>query len=177
VPIVSTPGQPDAAESPLHRLEHALHPLSAWFVVPVFGFANAGIALGGTGLAALAEPLPLGIIAGLLLGKQAGILAAVWLAVRTGFAQRPRGATWLQVYGLAVLCGIGFTMSLFIAMLAFPTSPELVEQAKLGVLAGSILSGLIGYAVLRSAAPAPGSDEFEARIAAEIEADGDVKGV
>lgn len=175
VPIVATPGAPDAEDSPLHRLEHALHPVSAWFVVPVFGLANAGIALGGSGLHALGDALPLGIIAGLFLGKQAGIFSAIWLSVKAGIAQRPRGATWLQVYGLAVLCGIGFTMSLFIAMLAFPGAATLIDEAKLGVLAGSVLSGLLGFAILRLAPRAADQASVEKDLAREIDEDGDVK--
>src|SRR5688572_16239690 len=123
VPIVKTPGAPDSPHSPLHRLEHGLAPWVAFLIVPLFGFANAGISLEGIGLDALLAPLPLGVAAGLFLGKQLGIFAAVRLSVRLGLAGPPRGATWLQVYGVAVLCGIGFTMSLFIGTLAFPGQP------------------------------------------------------
>jgi len=175
VPTVATPGTPDSPDSPLHKLEHMLHPLSAWFVVPLFGLANAGIALEGMGPGTLAAPLPLGIAAGLFIGKQAGIFGAVWLAVRSGFAAMPRGATWTQVYGVAVLCGIGFTMSLFIAMLAFPGAEMLVEEAKLGVLAGSLLSGVVGYVILRTARQADNCDEAERVVAEEIDGDGDVR--
>ena len=174
IPVVATPGRPDSPESPLHRLEHALQPWSAFLIVPLFGFANAGISLAGTGFATLLRPLPLGIAAGLFLGKQLGIFSAIWLAVKLGIARRPRGATWLQVYGLAVLCGIGFTMSLFIGMLAFAASPVLVEQAKLGVMTGSLLSGLLGYFVLRFAPPAGDAASAEAEIEREIADDGDV---
>ena len=138
-------------DSPLLRMEHALAPLSAYLIVPLFGFANAGVALGALGPQGMAGALPLGVALGLVLGKQAGIFGAVWLAARTGYAERPAGATWRQVWGLALLCGIGFTMSLFIGQLAFPAAPELVEQAKLGVLAGSVLSALAGFVVLRGA--------------------------
>ncbi len=151
IPVTVTPGTDEAPDSPLHRLEHALHPWSAFLIVPVFGFANAGIALGGFGLHTLIEPLPLGIAAGLFLGKQCGIFASIWLAVKVGFAQLPHGASWLQLYGLSALCGIGFTMSLFIAMLAFASEPSLVAVAKLGVVTGSVLSGVLGYLVLRFA--------------------------
>jgi NhaA family Na+:H+ antiporter len=174
VPVVATPGRPDSPDSPLHRLEHALHPWSAFLIVPLFGFANAGISLTGFGLDTLLEPLPLGIAAGLFLGKQLGIFSAIWLSVKLGIAQRPRGSTWVQVYGLAVLCGIGFTMSLFIGMLAFATSPALVEEAKLGVMAGSLLSGLLGYLVLRFAKPSADAARAEAEIDLEIAEDGDV---
>ena len=177
VPVVATPGTPDSPDSPLHRLEHALHPWSAFLIVPLFGFANAGISLEGFGLATLFEPLPLGIAAGLFLGKQLGIFASIWIAVKAGVAHRPRGSTWLQVYGLSALCGIGFTMSLFIGTLAFTESPMLVEEAKLGVMMGSLLSGLLGYLVLRLARPASDSASEEARIDREIAQDGDVAGV
>jgi NhaA family Na+:H+ antiporter len=100
-------------------------------------------------------PLPLAVMAGLFLGKQIGIFGAVWLAARTGFAAQLRGATWLQIYGVSLLCGIGFTMSLFIGALAFPGRPELVEQAKLGIIAGSLLSAVLGWAILRFAPRRP----------------------
>jgi len=175
VPIVRTPGAPDAADSTLHRLEHALHPWVAFLIVPLFGFANAGVSLEGVDLAALLAPLPLGIAAGLFLGKQAGIFASVWLAVRLGYAAKPGGATWLQIYGVALLCGIGFTMSLFIGALAFPGDAALIDQAKIGVLLGSVLSALAGFAVLRFApldrvrrgAQSPESDEIEAGDASD----------
>lgn len=151
VPIRKTPGAPDAKDSPLHRLEHAIHPWSAYLIVPLFGFVNAGVSLGGLSLDQIFAPLPVGIALGLFLGKQAGIFAAVWVSVKLGLASRPQGANWKQVYGVALLCGIGFTMSLFIGALAFPGSPLLVEEAKIGTLAGSILSALVGFAVLRFA--------------------------
>ncbi len=138
-------------DSMLLRLEHALVPWNAFLIVPLFGFANAGVALSDIGAQGLLAPLPLGIAAGLFLGKQAGIFGTIFLAERTGFALRPAGASWLQVWGVALLCGIGFTMSLFIAALAFPAHPLLVEEAKLGVLAGSLASALLGFAILRLA--------------------------
>ena len=138
-------------DSLLLRMEHALVPWNAYVVVPLFGFANAGVALGGLGLAGLLAPLPLAVAAGLFIGKQVGILAAVMLAEKTGFARRPEGASTLQLWGMALLCGIGFTMSLFIGALAFPGDPLLVDEAKIGVLAGSLLSALAGYTVLRLA--------------------------
>jgi len=151
IPIVVTPGSPDAADSPLHRLEHGIAPWSAFFIVPIFGFANAGVSLEGIGIEQIFAPLPIGIAAGLFLGKQVGIFTAVWLAVKTGFAGRLGGATWLQVYGVATLCGIGFTMSLFIGALAFPGEALLIEEAKIGVLGGSFLSAIVGYCILRFA--------------------------
>jgi NhaA family Na+:H+ antiporter len=174
IPITRTPGQPDSVESPLHRLEHAIAPISAFFIVPIFGFANAGVSLSAVGMDQLFAPLPLGIMAGLFLGKQIGIFGAVWLAVKFGFAQKLRGATWLQIYGVALLCGIGFTMSLFIGALAFPGQPLLIEEAKLGVLAGSLASAVVGFLVLRFAPRAADCDEEEAEQNAEIAADGDV---
>ncbi len=150
VPIKPTPAAPDAEDSTLHRMEHGLHPWVAFAIVPLFGFANAGVAL-GAGTSPLA-PLPLAIAAGLFLGKQAGIFGSVWLACRLGIATKPAGASWTQVYGVALLCGIGFTMSLFIGGLAFPSGPQ-GDAVKIGVLAGSLLSALSGLAVLRFAKP------------------------
>ena len=135
----------------VERLEHRLTPWVAFLVVPLFGFANAGVSLAGVDPASLLAPLPLGIAAGLFLGKQIGIFGAVGLAVRFGLAPLPQGTTWLQIYGMATLCGIGFTMSLFIGALAFPGDPALVEQAKIGTLIGSFASALAGYALLRLA--------------------------
>jgi NhaA family Na+:H+ antiporter len=177
VPIVKTPGTPDSAESPLHRLEHAIGPWVAFLIVPLFGFANAGVSLDGVGLERLLAPLPLGIAAGLFLGKQLGIFGAVWLSVRFGLASRLRGATWLQVYGVSILCGIGFTMSLFIGALAYPNHPAWIEEAKIGVIAGSFLSAICGYALLRLAPGHPHQQEEEARLDREIAADGDADGI
>ena len=177
VPVVLTPGTPDSPDSPLHRLEHVLHPWSAFAIVPMFGFANAGISLSGFSFGSLLDPLPLGVAAGLFLGKQVGIFSSIWLAVKLGIAKRPRGATWLQVYGLAALCGIGFTMSLFIGMLAFSAAPALIEAAKLGVMAGSLLAGLLGFLVLRFAPPAADAAQIEAQIEREIDTDGDIAGI
>jgi Na+:H+ antiporter, NhaA family len=174
IPLVKTPGAPDSAESPLHRLEHTLAPIVGLLIVPVFGFANAGVSLAGIGLQQLLAPLPLGIAAGLFFGKQLGIFGAVWLVVRFGMARRLRGATWLQIYGVSILCGIGFTMSLFIGALAFPHDPRLIEEAKLGVLVGSFLSALVGFTLLWFAPPAPHAAAAERAQAREIEIDGDV---
>jgi len=174
IPIRPTPGAPDAADSPLHRLEHGLHPWSAYLIVPLFGFANAGVTLEGDLIGQLAGPVPLAIALGLFLGKQIGIFGAIFASVRLGLGAMPRGATWLQVYGMALLCGIGFTMSLFIAGLAFPGHPELAEEAKAGILAGSILSALAGFILLRLAPLHPNHAEITAAETAEIAADGDV---
>jgi NhaA family Na+:H+ antiporter len=151
IPVRPTPAAPDARDSPLHRLENGLHPWVAFLIVPVFGFANAGVSLAGLGLDDVLSPLPLGIAAGLFLGKQIGVLAAVWLCTRLGIASRPGNASWTQIYGTALLCGIGFTMSLFIGGLAF-SDPLLIDEVKIGVFGGSLLSGLVGFAVLRFAA-------------------------
>ena len=135
---------------PLHRLEHTLNPWVAFLVVPLFGFANAGVSLAGLSPAVLLAPLPLGIALGLLIGKQAGIVGSFWLAVKLRIAPRP-DAGWGAIYGMALLAGIGFTMSLFIGGLAFPGRPELADAVKIGVLAGSLLSAIAGAIVLRIA--------------------------
>jgi Na+:H+ antiporter, NhaA family len=145
VPVRVTKAAPDAEDSTLHRLEHALHKPVAWFIVPLFGFANAGVTLGGS--SALAT-LPLAIALGLFLGKQIGIFGSVWIAVKLKIAVMPAKANWAHVYGVSLLCGIGFTMSLFIGGLAFPGAAE-AEGVKIGVLMGSLLSAIAGYAVLR----------------------------
>ena len=144
--------------SPLKRLEHRIHPWVVFGVMPLFGFASAGVTLAG-GIGQLADPLPLAVLVGLFIGKQLGIFGAIWLAVKSGVAPRPEGASWLHIYGAALLCGIGFTMSLFIGELAFPDNAALVGEAKVGILAGSLLSAVAGYLVLRFAAVAPGSAE------------------
>lgn len=133
----------------LERLEHGLTGWNAYLIVPLFGFANAGVNLAGVGWAGIGQPLPLAIAAGLVIGKQAGIFASIFFADRLGIAARPDGASWTQIWGMAILCGIGFTMSLFITALAFPQHPLLVEEAKIGVLGGSLVSAILGYGVLR----------------------------
>lgn len=138
-----------AGDSLLLRMEHALVPWSAYFIVPLFGFANAGVSLYGKSIAGIVAPLPLAIAAGLFLGKQVAIFGAIAVADRSGFAPRPSGASWAQIWGISVLCGIGFTMSLFIAALAFGDQTVLVDEARLGILFGSLASGLLGYAILR----------------------------
>jgi NhaA family Na+:H+ antiporter len=141
------PNKADGAHSPLHALERALSPWVAFLVLPVFGFANAGVSLAATGVASLVSPLSLGVVGGLFLGKQTGILASVFLAKRARIAALPAGATRRQTYGVALLCGIGFTMSLFIGLLAF-SDAERESATKLAVMVGSLLSALAGGAVL-----------------------------
>ncbi len=133
----------------LETMEHALVGWNAYLVVPLFGFANAGVALAGIGLKEALAPLPLAVGAGLVLGKQIGIFSCIVAADRLGIAKRPENSDWAQIWGTSVLCGIGFTMSLFIAELAFPTHRLLIEEAKIGILAGSLISAILGYAVLR----------------------------
>ena len=142
-PIRETPG----ASSLLHSVENALGPWVAFLVLPIFGFANAGVSFGGLSLASLTAPLSLGIVLGLFLGKQLGILGAVGLARLTGLASLPAQATWRELYGVAILCGIGFTMSFFIGLLAFADA-EREAMTKLAVLLGSLLSALFGVAIL-----------------------------
>ncbi len=151
IPLRASPGRPDDPASPLHVLEHALHPTVAFFIVPVFGFANAGVSLSGMSVSALLAPVSLGIAAGLFIGKLVGVFLTTWVAIRLNLADCPQDASMSQVFGVSILCGIGFTMSLFIGMLSFPASPGLQDAAKVGVLSGSILSALVGSLVLRFA--------------------------
>ncbi|MGI9189838.1 MAG: Na+/H+ antiporter NhaA [Longimicrobiaceae bacterium] len=138
--------------SPLRHLEHALHPWVAFLVLPVFAFANAGVSFKGVSAATLWQPLPLGIAGGLFVGKQVGVFGFCWLAIRAGLARLPTEAGWTHLYGVSLLAGIGFTMSLFIGSLAFPAGdPDYGTAVRLGVLAGSLLSGAVGYLVLRIA--------------------------
>jgi NhaA family Na+:H+ antiporter len=151
IPLRRTIAAPDAEDSALHRLEHALARPVAFVIVPIFGFANAGVSLAGVGVEQFFAPLPLGIALGLFLGKQVGIFGAVWLSVKLRLASRPKDASWTQVYGVALLCGIGFTMSLFVGGLAF-TDLAIGDGVKIGVLMGSLASALCGYLLLRTAA-------------------------
>lgn len=137
-------------ESPLHRLEHRLYPFVAFGVLPIFGLANAGLSFEGISWAALLAPVPLGIACGLFLGKQVGVMMAVGLAVKAGWAKWPQNTTPMQMYGVALLCGIGFTMSLFIGGLAF-TSDAMMNEVKLGVFTGSLAAAIMGFLVLRFA--------------------------
>ncbi|WP_447652087.1 Na+/H+ antiporter NhaA [Pseudomonas abietaniphila] len=140
----------EEARSPLLFLEEKMHYWVAFAVVPVFGFANAGVSLSGISLGNLVDPVPLGVALGLFFGKQIGVFLAATLAIRSGLANLPEGSNWMQMYGVALLCGIGFTMSLFIGNLAFPGAPHLIDEVKVGVLMGSILSAIVGVLLLRS---------------------------
>jgi NhaA family Na+:H+ antiporter len=137
----------DISGSPVCRLEHGLSRWVAFLVLPLFGFANAGVTLASVSPAGMITPLPLGIMLGLFLGKQTGILGSIWLAAWARVAELPSRATWRDIYGVAILCGIGFTMSLFIALLAFHDSAQKAET-KLAILGGSLLSALVGAAIL-----------------------------
>ncbi len=140
----------ETGQSPLHKLEHGLHPWVAFLILPVFAFANAGVDLRGLSVEALLAPVPLGIALGLFIGKQIGVFGLTFLAVRTGIAKLPSGVNWMQIYGVACLTGVGFTMSLFIGGLAFNT-PAQLDAVRLGVLMGSVMSGILGYLFLRMA--------------------------
>ncbi|WP_049237365.1 Na+/H+ antiporter NhaA [Moraxella canis] len=142
----------DPEHSPLEELEHDLHNTVAFGVLPLFAFANAGISLAGTSIDTLLHPVPLGIAAGLFIGKQIGVMAAVFFCLKLGLAGLPKGTTVKQLYGVSMLCGIGFTMSLFISGLAFGGIPDGFDP-RLGIILGSIISGVIGYVILRGNIP------------------------
>jgi NhaA family Na+:H+ antiporter len=143
----------EQAQSPMQRLEHGLHPWVAFAVVPVFALANAGVSLQGDFFAALLNPVTLGIMVGLVLGKQIGVTLFSWLVVKVGLAELPAGVTWVQLYGVSWLAGIGFTMSIFIANLAFGEGEELA-MAKVGILLASLIAGAVGWVFLRLLKPA-----------------------
>jgi len=145
---------------PLERMEHALHPWIAFLVIPIFGFANAGVALGGLQLADFVAPLPLGIALGLLIGKQIGIVGLAWIAIRLGLATLPRQVGWRQLHAVSLLAGIGFTMSLFIGNLAFADA-QTIDAVKIGVLAGSFIAAIAGYVLLSRALPKAGLRQGE----------------
>lgn len=140
------------SDSPLRHLEHSLHPWVAYLILPLFAFANAGVSFAGISTDTLLGPVSIGIAAGLFLGKQLGVFGVVWLAVKLKFASLPTGSNWLSIYGVALLTGIGFTMSLFIGSLAFERGAfDQLVATRVGVLAGSILSATAGYLLLRRA--------------------------
>ncbi len=147
-------GSSQPSRSPLRELEHALHPWIAFGVLPVFAFANAGVPLAGLSVGDIFHPVPLGIMAGLFIGKQVGVLLACWLGIVLKLASPPEGVGWWQLHGMTLLCGIGFTMSLFIASLAFESGAGgFGGLERLGILIGSFVSGCLGYFVLRWALP------------------------
>ena len=142
----------NAEPSPLLTLEHALHPWVAYGILPLFAFANAGLSLSGVTVESFTHLVPMGIAVGLLVGKTVGVFGLTWLAVKTGIAALPQGANWGQVLGVAILCGIGFTMSLFVGSLAFvPGASEYAGMDRMGILTGSLFAALIGYAVTAAA--------------------------
>ena len=141
---------PAKESSPLHEIEHDLHTAVAFGILPIFAFANAGIALGGLSFESFLHPVPLGIMAGLFVGKQVGVFVFCGLGVMLGIARLPDDLRWAHIYGTALLCGVGFTMSLFIGSLAFEqTGVNLLFDERLGIIVGSLLSGICGYIVLR----------------------------
>lgn len=142
IPLVDRWGK-----SPLHAMEHAVSPWSTYVIIPIFAFANAGVVLAGMSFTDLFQPLPMGIALGLLLGKQIGVFGITFLMVKFGLARLPHGANWLHIYGISCLAGVGFTMSLFIGGLSFADA-EMMNQVRMGVLSGSIVSGLLGYTAL-----------------------------
>jgi NhaA family Na+:H+ antiporter len=149
----SDPARPD--DPPSSQLEHSLHPWVAFCILPIFAFANAGVNLAGMSLRSLLDPIPLGILLGLFVGKQIGVFAFSWVAVKAGLARLPSGVTFAQVYGASILCGIGFTMSLFIGMLAFENTSagEVIVTDRIGILAGTLISAVVGSLVLHWVLP------------------------
>lgn len=151
----------DLDRSPLHRLEHGLHKIVAFVVIPIFGFANAGVSLAGLSVSALIEPLTLGVAAGLVVGKLVGVFGSSALAIRLGLADLPANAGWTHMIGISLLCGIGFTMSLFIGLLAFAGDVALQDAVKVGILAGSFIAAILGAAVLLMAPVRGGVEDGE----------------
>lgn len=159
---LTIPLGPGAEDSTLEHLEHSLAPWAMFVIVPLFGFVSAGVHL--PAMHAVVDPLPLAVLLGLFVGKQLGVFAAIRIGDRLGLCCRPEGASWPQIYGASVLCGIGFTMSLFVGAIAFD-DPGAVDAAKVGTLAGSLLSALLGWIVLRAASPVPWiDDQIEASL-------------
>ena len=158
VPLRTSRGMPDDERSPLHRLEHWIQPWVGYLVVPAFGFANAGVNLLDMNRSIAFAGIPVGIATGLFFGKQIGVFGFSWIAIRLGWADCPKDASLTQLYGVSTLCGIGFTMSLFIGLLAFGGAPQLQDGVKLGVLAGSLCSAVLGTIVLRFCRSGPKQD-------------------
>lgn len=159
IPLRASNPSSGSSKSLLHQLEHSLHPWVAFGALPVFAFANAGVSLLDLSIRDVLHPVPVGIVAGLFVGKQLGVMGLSWVATRLGLAALPEGVTWGQLYGVALLCGIGFTMSLFIASLAFEQGGAPFQGlGRLGIVLGTLVSGVTGYFVLRVAlrhAPEP----------------------
>lgn len=145
--------------SPLESLEHDLQDTVSFIILPIFAFANAGIYLGGTGLSSLFHTVPLGIALGLLLGKPIGVMLFSWLGVKLGLASLPANVDWRQVFGVAILCGIGFTMSLFIGGLAFAGLEVKLFDERLGIILGSLLAGIMGFIYLKKVLPTEATGE------------------
>ena len=141
----------DPDSSPLRALEHDLHPFVAFAVLPIFAFANSGINLDGVSLDFVFHPVPLGVAAGLFIGKQIGVFGFCWMAIKLGITELPKGSGWLGLYGISLLCGVGFTMSLFIGSLAFEHAGEVAFDERIGIMMGSLLSGVVGFLVLKIA--------------------------
>lgn len=159
IPLRRSPGlENDLAASPLHRLEHKLHLVTPFVIIPIFGFANAGVSFAGMSLQTLLDPLTMGVAGGLLLGKLVGVFGLTWAVIRLGLADMPANSGWSHLVGVALLCGIGFTMSLFVGLLAFAGYPELQNEVKLGILTGSVIAALAGALVLRLS-PMPGAQQ------------------
>lgn len=137
-------------KSPLHSLEHSLHPYVIYLIAPLFALVNAGIDLSGIALSDLFAPLPLGIAAGLFIGKQISVSGETWMMVKLGLARLPHGANWMMIWGLSILAGIGFPMSLFIGSLSFE-GDAMMNMVRLGVMSGSMVAAVAGYVVLRRA--------------------------
>lgn len=149
IPYRKAPGED---KTQLEKLEHDLHPLVAFAILPLFAFANTGVSFEGLTIDSFLNGVPLGIAAGLFLGNQIGVFGFSWLAIKSGLAELPKDASWLQLYGVSLLCGIGFTMSLFISSLAFEMGgPDFAVDDRLGILVGSVVSGVMGYLVIRFA--------------------------
>lgn len=150
IPLRPTPGKVDDVEhSPLHRLEHSLHRFVPFIIIPIFGFANAGVSFAGISGESLTNHLTLGVALGLVGGKLVGVFGSAALVIRMGWADLPARASWPQLLGVSLLCGIGFTMSLFIGLLAFADDPALQNEVKVGILLGSLAAGLAGWLILR----------------------------
>ncbi|MGL4476486.1 MAG: Na+/H+ antiporter NhaA [Shewanella sp.] len=155
---ISIPMRAKDGSSPSEHLEHSLHPWSTFFILPVFAFANAGVAMGNMSLDMLLSPVPLGIAAGLALGKPIGVMLFSFIAVKLGLAELPSGITWRHIFPVAIMCGIGFTMSMFISSLAFEqTLGNYGDLARLGILMGSCIAAIVGYFMLSKVLPAKGA--------------------